>query len=265
MKDEEKDEQSMQSTSKPKIGRVLKVENEGEQKSKEKEKDSLTMTDKIVLSTFVILFAIVGIICIFNTPSDDHKKDYNTVDLSEQSVQDELNSVDRYALNGVKSKETSTENKSDSYTPDTELVMTDLRGNRRSQSLNELERKYSIIKEWSIAGGFGSGKVSLYENGKKYVLVDFSQNMCYEMRAHKVKSNNEFICYALNGVNNYFRVDKGLTVFICPYSGTAYDNYGREYSHKMVLMSANNYAGLYMNDNSTGAGPNVYVEFLRLE
>lgn len=95
--------------------------------------------------------------------------------------------------------------------------------------------------------------------------MDYSQNMCYQVKPHKVKSNNEFTCYVLNGVDNYFHVNKGLTIYVNPNLETAYDNNGNPYTCKLIFISGYGYTGICINDNSTQAGKDVYVEYLSLE
>lgn len=266
--EEKKDKTS--NASKPKIGKALKVgasPNVDEQTSEEvgetEENERKDWTEgfsyrelKILLGIFIICTSAIIIAFLLDRSNHTTKKSEPYKESIDNAVYDSLPSA---------TKSSASKKESTTSVADQEFLRKNLDGSDGKQSYNELKNDYECVGSWTIASGFGKGGVSLFKKRSKYILVDYSQNMCYQMKPHKVKSNKEFNCYALNGVDNYFHVDKGLTIYINPNLQTAYDNNDNPYTCKLIFISGYGYTGICINDNSTQAGRNVYVEYLRLE
>lgn len=148
---------------------------------------------------------------------------------------------------------------------DYQINIIDLNGKNKQAYISKLMSEYTEVGYWNIVDGFGKGEVGLYKKGSVYLLVDHGASCCYEMKEYEVQRDNEFVCYALNKINDYFYVNKGQKIYINSNIGEAYDNDDSMYHYKMILIVKDGYSGVLMNDNATRMGKNVYVEHLRLE
>lgn len=148
---------------------------------------------------------------------------------------------------------------------DYQINIIDLNGKSKQAYISKLMSEYKEVGYWNIVDGFGKGEVGLYKNGTVYLLIDYEASYCYEMKKYEIQRDNEFVCYALNKVNDYFYVNKGQEIYINSNIGEAYDNDGSMYNYKMILIVKDGYSGVLMNDNATRMGKNVYVEHIRLE
>lgn len=267
----EENKDKTRNASKPKIGKALKVgatPNVDEQTTEEvaeteESKDNVSLLGGFSIGDKILMVIAVLLCCfiIYSISQCSHGSQTKKTEPYEEST----DSVAVFGEEALDEESSTSKNETTTYVDDQEFLRKNLDGSDGKQSYNELKNDYTCVGSWTIASGFGKGGVSLFKKGNKYILVDYSQDMCYQVKPHKVKSNKEFTCYAMNGVDNYFHVDKGLTIYINSNLQTAYDNNDNPYTCKLIFISGYGYTGICINDNSTQAGRNVYVEYLRLE
>ena len=141
-------------------------------------------------------------------------------------------------------------------------------GKMISTSLNKIRKTYKLVGSYVVAPGYGEGEVLLYKKGNDYLLFEVLGDNMYRgfiMKKHKVKRNNEFVCHVLlDGFENLYHINRGDMVLLNPNVGEAYDNYNNPYTYKMIMVTYTGYVAVFMNDNSTRLGKNIYVEYLKL-